>query len=199
MSLYRRHDLIFGHEGNARAAASVILIGLLATLIGSVFTVVGPRFKQEPRPTRYAYIGEQSAPVRVIGHAPRENGSCDQQVWPNIDQRCLVRTEATANSGNTSSPEQNEKLSPLARTAMTMDRQSSSQDATRGSMPHFATAPTPLEQDTVNVTKPSDATADLSNDSVDEELRQQDPIEPPRKRARRHYRSFHLHFGAFRF
>ena len=50
MSLYRRHDLIFGHEGNARAAASVILIGLLATLIGSVFMVVGPRFKQEPRP-----------------------------------------------------------------------------------------------------------------------------------------------------
>ena len=144
MSLDTRHDLIFGHEGNARAATSVILIGVLAALIGSMFMAIGPRFKQEPRPTRDAYIGGASAPVRVIGHAPRENGSCDQQVWPNIDQRCLVRTEATANSGNTSSPEQNEKLSPLTPTAMTMDRQSSSQDATLGSMPHFATAPTPL-------------------------------------------------------
>ena len=57
MSLYRRHDLIFDHEGNARAATSVILIGVLAALIGSVFMAIGPRFKQEPRPTRDAYIG----------------------------------------------------------------------------------------------------------------------------------------------
>jgi hypothetical protein len=51
MSLYTRHDLIFGHEGNARAATSVILIGVLAALIGSVFMAIGPRLKQEPRPT----------------------------------------------------------------------------------------------------------------------------------------------------
>ena len=119
MSLGTRHDLIFSHEGNARAAASVILIGLLAALIGSIFMVVGPRFKQEPHPPRDANIGEESAPVRFIGHAPRENGSCDQQVWPNIDQRCLVRTEVTANSSNTSSPKQNEKLSPSIFTATT--------------------------------------------------------------------------------
>jgi hypothetical protein len=198
MSLGTRHDLIFGHDGNARAAASVILAGVLATLIGSVFMAIGPRFRQEPRPARYAYIGDPTAPVRVIGHAPRENGSCDQQVWPNIDQRCLVRTEAMANSGNTSSPEQNEKLSPLTPTAPTMDRQSSSQDATLGSMPQYATTPTPLAQDALNITEPSDATVDPSNDSVGES-RQQDPIEPPRKRPRRHYRPFHLHFGAFRF
>ena len=198
MSLYTRHDLIFGHEGNARAATSVILIGVLAAMIGSVFMAIGPRFKQEPRPTRDAYIGGASAPVRVIGHAPRENGSCEQQVWPNIDQRCLVRTEVTANSSNTSSPKQNEKLSPLTPTAMTMDRQSSSQEATLGSMPQYATAPTPLAQDALNVTEPSDARVDPSNDSVGE-LRQQEPIERPRKRARRHYRPFHLHFGSFRF
>ncbi|MFZ0068579.1 MAG: hypothetical protein WAK90_20650, partial [Pseudolabrys sp.] len=125
MSLGTHHDLIFSHEGNARAAASVILIGLLAALIGSIFMVIGPRFKQEPHPPRDANIGGASAPVRFIGHAPRENGSCDQQVWPNIDQRCLVRTEVTANSSNTSSTKQNEKLSPLTPTAMTMDRQSS--------------------------------------------------------------------------
>jgi hypothetical protein len=198
MSLSTRHDLIFSHEGNARAAASVILIGLLAALIGSIFMVIGPRFKQEAHPPRDANIGEASAPVRFIGHAPRENGSCDQQVWPNIDQRCLVRTEVTANSSNTSSPKQNEKLSPLTPTAVTMDRQSSSQDATLGSMPQYATAPTPFAQDALNVTEPSDARVDPSNDSVGE-LRQQEPIEPPRKRARRHYRPFHLHFGAFRF
>ncbi|MFZ0069260.1 MAG: hypothetical protein WAK90_24125, partial [Pseudolabrys sp.] len=104
----------------------------------------------------------------------------------------------TANSSNTSSPKQNEKLSPLTPTAMTMDRQSSSQDATLGSMPQYATAPTPLAQDALNVTEPSDARVDPFNDSVGE-LRQQEPIEPPRKRARRHYKPFHLHFGAFRF
>ncbi len=195
MSLYTRHDLIFGHEGNARAATSVILIGVLAALIGSVFMAIGPRFKQEPRPTRDAYIGEASAPVRVIGHAPRENGSCEQQVWPNIDQRCLVRREPIANSGNTSSPEQNDKLSPLTLTATTMDRQSSSQDATNGSVPYYATAPAPLEQDAHNITEPSDVTVDGSNNNV----RQQGSLEKPRKRARRNYRPFHLHFGAFRF
>jgi hypothetical protein len=195
MSLYTRHDLIFGHEGNARAATSVILIGVLAALIGSVFMAIGPRFKQEPRPTRDAYIGGASAPVRVIGHAPREKASCEQQVWPNIDQRCLVRREAMLNSGNTSSPEQNDKLSPLTPTATTMDRQSSSQDATNGSVPYYATVPAPLEQDAHNITEPSDVTVDGSNNNV----RQQESLEKPRKRARRNYRPFHLHFGAFRF
>ena len=194
MSLGTRHDSIFGHEGNARAAASVILIGVVATVIGSVFMAIGPRFKQEPRPARYAYIGDSTSPVRFIGHAPRENGSCDQQVWPNIDQRCLVRIEATANSDNTPSPEQNEKLSPLTPTAPTMDHQSSSQDATLGSMPQYATTPTLLAQDALNVAEPSDTMVDSSG-----ELRQQDAIEPPRKRARQHYRTFRLHFGAFRF
>ena len=198
MSPGTHHDLIFGHEGNARAAASVILIGVLVALIGSVSMAIGPRFKQEPRPTRDAYNGGASTPVRVIGHALRENGSCEQQVWPHIDQRCLVRTEVTANFGNTSSPEQNTKLSPVAPTAQLMDHQSSSQDTAKRSLPHYATAPTPLEQDVLKVTEPSDATMPLSNDSVGE-LHQQEPIEPPRKRARRHYKPFHLHFGAFRF
>ena len=195
MSLHTRHDLIFGHEGNARAATSVILIGVLAALIGSVFMAIGPRFKQEPRPTRDAYIGGASAPVRVIGHAPREKGSCEQQVWPNIDQRCLVRREATVNSDNTSSPEENDKLSTLTPTATTMDRQSSSQDATNGSVPYYATASAPLEQDVHNITEPSGVTVDGSNNNV----RQQESLGKPRKRARRSYRPFHLHFGAFRF
>ena len=198
MSPDARHNLIFSHEGNARAAASVILIGVVVALIGSVFMVIGPRFQQAPPPTGNAYTGGASAPVRVIGHAPRENGSCEQQVWPNIDQRCLVRREAMANSGNTSSPVQNDKLSPITPTATTMDRQSSSQDATNGSVPYYATAPASLEQDAHNVTEPSDVTVDGSNNNVGE-FRQQEPLEQPRKRARRDYRPFRLHFGAFRF
>jgi hypothetical protein len=195
MSRGTRHDPIFRHKGNARAGASVILIGALAALIGSVFMVIGPRFKQEPRPPRDAFIGGSSAPVRVIGHAPRENGPCERQVWPNIDQHCLVRTEAKPNSGNTSSPEQNDKLSPATASAIT-DRQSFSQDATKGSTPYYASAPAPSEKEAFNVARPSDVTVDPSIDNGGE-LRQQEPTESPRKRARRHYRPFH--FGAFRF
>ena len=131
----------------------------------------------------------------MIGHAPREKGSCEEQVWPNIDQRCLVRAEATANSGNTSSPWQNDKLSPPSPTAITtMNHQSSLQGATNGG--NYAAAPTPLEQDALNVTEPSDATVGPFDDNASE-LRE--PIEPPRKRARRHSKPFHLHFGGFRF
>ena len=57
MSPDARHNLIFSHEGNARAAASVILIGVVVALIGSVFMVIGPRFQQAPPPTGNAYTG----------------------------------------------------------------------------------------------------------------------------------------------
>ena len=201
MSIGARHDLIFSHEGNARAAASVILIGVVAALVGSVFMTIGPRLNQAPRPTGNASIGDPSAPVRVIGHAPRENGPCEQQVWPNIDQRCLVRAEATANSGNTPSPERNDKLSPPTTTAATTSPQASSHDVTNGSTPYYAPVPAQSRQDALDVTESSDMTADPLNDNADELRRQEpkEPIEPPRKRGRGHYRSFHIHFGAFRF
>jgi hypothetical protein len=198
MSPDARHDLIFGHEGDARTAASVILIGVVAALIGSVFMVIGPRPKQAPRPTGDTYIREALTPVRVVGNAPRANGPCEQQVWPYTDQRCLVRTEATVNSGNTSSPERNDKLAPLTATASTMNTQASSQDLTKGSTPYYAAALAPSRQDALNVIESSDVMVDPLNDNAGE-LRQQEPIEPPRKRARRHYRAFHLHFGAFHF
>jgi hypothetical protein len=199
MSPHACHGLIFGHEGNARAAASVILIGVVATLIGSVFMAIGPRFKQAPRPAGDAYTGEVLTPVRIVGNAPRENGPCEQQVWPNIDQRCLVRTEATANSANTSSPERNNKFSAQTAAATTMNTQASSPEVTNGSTPYDATAPTPSRQDAPNVIASSDVMVDPLNDNV-AELREPEPIGPPRKRARRHYyKSFHLHFGAFRF
>ena len=198
MSTGARHDLIFGHEGDARAAASVTLIGVVAALIGSVFMAIGPRVKQAPRPSGDTYIGDVWGPVRVVGHALRENGPCGQQVWPNIDRRCLVRTEAKANSGNTSLPERNDKLSPLNITATTVNTQASSHDATNGNTPYHATAPALSEQDALNVIESSDVMVDPLNDSVGE-LRQSEPIEPPPKRVRRHHKPFHLHFGTFRF
>jgi hypothetical protein len=198
MSTGARHDLIFGHEGDARAAASVTLIGVVAALIGSVFMAIGPTVKQAPRPTGDTYIGDVSGPVRVVGHAPREKGPCEQQVWPNIDQRCLVRTEATANSGSTSSPERNGKLSPLNATATTVNTQASSHDVTNGSTPYYATVPAPSQQDALNVIESSDVMVDPLNDNVGE-LRQQEPIKPPPKRARRHYKPFHFRFGTFHF
>src|SRR4051794_22221246 len=93
MSATSRHDLIFAHEGNARVAASVIMAGMLAVLLGGTVMAIGPELNQEPRAARNAGATPPAA-VRVIGTAPREQAACDQQVWPNIDQRCLVRTEA---------------------------------------------------------------------------------------------------------
>ena len=190
------HELIFCHQGNARAATSVILVGVVAALIGSVFIAIGPKFKHEPRATRDTRIGEASAPVRVVGHAPRKNASCEQQVWPNIDQRCLVRTDAAADPGPMSSPEQNDKLSPLTAAAATKDRQSSPQASAPDGAPHDSTVPPPPQRDALNLTEPSDS-AGSPADNVDE-LYLQEPVEPPRKRARRHYRN-PFHFGGFRF
>ena len=61
------NGLIFSHEGNARAAASVILIGVIVALIGSVFMAIGPKVKQAPRPTSDASVGAAPTPVRIVG------------------------------------------------------------------------------------------------------------------------------------
>lgn len=197
MSTDARYGFIFGHEGNPRTAASVTLIGVVAALIGSVFMAIGPRVNQGHRLTGNAYFGNVSTPVRVVGHAPRENGPCEQQVWPNIDQRCLVRTEAKANPGNASSRERNGKLSPTT-TVATMNTEASPQDVTNGTTPDYKTAPAQFRQKAPNIIESSDVMVDSLNGN-EGELRQYESIEPPRKRARRHYRSFHFHIGMFRF
>ena len=182
MSIYARdvrHGLIFDHHGNARAASCVVLIGVVAALIGSVFMAIGPLSKQERRPAQDASVGETLKPIRIVGHTPPEIGRCDQYVWPNIDRRCLVRAETAANSGSTSSPVQDDKLSPL--TART-DSQSS-QEAMNGATPYQTTAPA--------------AQMPTASDNNEEEAGVQEPVEQPRKRTHRHYRSFH--FGTFRF
>src|SRR5262245_15294854 len=180
MSIYARdvhHGLIFDHHENARAATCAVLISVVAALIGSVFIVIEPRSKNEDRPAQDASVGETLKPVRIVGHTPPEIGRCDQYVWPNIDRRCLVRTETASNSGSTSSPVQDDKLSPL--TART-DSQSS-QEAMNGATPYQATA----------------ARTPTTSDDNEEELRVREPVEQSRKRTTRHYRSFH--FGAFHF
>jgi len=183
MSTDARHALIFSHDGNARAAASIVLIGVVAALIGSVFMAIGPRFKQEPRPIRDASAGVGPAPVRIVGHAPADTGSCDQYVWPNINRRCLVRTDGPASSGDASSPAQDSKLSSTDATGAASDNQPASQNVTKGSAPLRAATPAMPRQEAL--------------DDDEEEMRLSEPVEPPRKRTRRHYRSFH--FGGFRF
>jgi hypothetical protein len=183
MSTDAHHDLIFSHDGNARASASVVLIGVVAALIGSVFMAIGPRFKQEPRPTRDASAGVAPALVRIIGHVPADTGSCDQYVWPNINRRCLVRTDGSASSGETSSPARDSKLSSAAATGATSDNQPAPQNVTEGSTPFRTATPAMPRQEAL--------------DDDEEKLRAWEPVEPPRKRTRRHYRSFH--FGEFRF
>jgi hypothetical protein len=73
-----RNELIFSHEGNARVAASVILIGVVVALIGSLFMAIGPKFKQAPRQGGDASVGAASTSVRIVGQTPRDNVSCDQ-------------------------------------------------------------------------------------------------------------------------
>ena len=105
--------LIFSHEGNARAAASVILIGVVAALIGSVFMAIGPKVKTTSRAAVDASVGAASTPVRIVGQAPHNNAvPCDQQVWPNIDQRCLVRTQAASKSEDISSTARSNEPTP---------------------------------------------------------------------------------------
>src|SRR5262245_34948541 len=107
-----RNELIFSHEGNARTAASVILVGVIAALIGSVCMAIGLKVKPAPRPAVDATIGAASTPVRIVGQVPHENVPCDQQVWSNIEQRCLVRKDATPKSENMASTARTNDLAP---------------------------------------------------------------------------------------
>jgi hypothetical protein len=198
-----RNDPIFGHEGDARVAASVTIVGILAVLIGGSFMAIGPRLNQDSGVAHNAAGGALQGPVRVVGAAARESDMpCEQQVWPNIAQRCLVRADAKAPAQAKPGTEavaapatqDNDKLSPL--TAAAVDHPSPPQDeATTGSGVPEDTAV--LRQTApINVTASPNMSTDVGNDDVDETP----PVEQPRKRARRHVGfPFHLHFGGFRF
>ncbi len=191
------NGLIFSHEGNARAAASVILIGVIVALIGSVFMAIGPKVKQAPRPTSDASVGAAPTPVRIVGQTPRDDAPCGQQVWPNIDQRCLVRTEPAPDPGNTSAPARTSTLSPPPAPPTTT--QPPSRDAVSGRAPYSAAPPAVRQRDSFNLMEPSDDAIAPFYDDAGEMRQQQFTEPPPRKRPRRHDRSFRFHFGPFRF
>ena len=167
MPIASRHDLIFGHEGDARVAASVTMIGMVAVLIGASFMAIGPRLNQDSAVARNAASGTPQGMVRVIGVSPRDNNvACEQQVWPNIDQRCLVRADsktqepsqakAAANTTATPAMQENDKLSPL--TAAVVDHPSPPQnDETSGSAVQEDTALL-RQSDSINLQAPVDAT-----------------------------------------
>lgn len=188
--------LIFSHEGNARAAASVILIGVVAALIGSVFMAIGPEIKTTSRAPVDASVGAASTPVRIVGQAPHNNGvPCDQQVWPNIDQRCLVRTQAASKSEDISSTARSNEPTPSSAPTT----QTPSQVAASGSTQHASVPPTARQQQSLSLADSSDEATMPLYDDADEWHQQEFNEPPPRKRQRRQYRSFHFHFGAFRF
>lgn len=205
MPVPSHHDLIFSHEGDARVGASVTIVGILAVLIGGSFMAIGPRLNQDSAVVRNAAGGAPQGTVRLVGAASREdNVPCEQQVWPNIAQRCLVRADAKSpapaeanTAANTTAPpaaQENDKLSPL--TAAVVDHPSPPQDeATTGSAVQEDTA---LLRQTapINVTASPNLSGDVGNDDVDE-------MPPPRSvgpRKRRHIGfPFHVHFGGFRF
>jgi len=193
-----RNALIFTHEGNGRAAASIILVGVLAALVGGVFMAIGPKVKPTPRQAVDSATGAASNPVRIVGQAPhdqapRDNVPCDQQVWPNIEQHCLVRKEAAPKPENIASTARTGELPPLPPAPP------SSQGAVTTNTPPGPMPSAARQRESWDLAESSgEAVAPFYEDA--DELRQQEYMEPPpRKRQRRNSRPFHFHFGAFRF
>lgn len=113
-------DLIFAHAGNARVATSVIMIGMLAVLLGSTAMAIGLGSLPQP-PAARGGADTSPAPIRVIGTAPRTAASCEDQLWPNIEQRCLVRVDAkTVDTAGAKTPaiKRTETTPNVAGTAM---------------------------------------------------------------------------------
>jgi cell division septation protein DedD len=195
------HELIFGHASEARAAASVTLVGMLAVLIGGAFMAMGAPVKQGTLHARNA-AGGAPAKVRIVGAAPQANAPCEQQVWPNIAQHCLVRSDSASKparkdaktGGEAASPaaQDNAKLTPLTATGNAMKRwpaAPAATAATTGSAPATARP----QQDARNM--PSRADAD--SDDLDD-LPPSRPVEP-RPHHRHHGFTFRLHFGGIHF
>jgi hypothetical protein len=201
MSADIRHDLIFAHASDARVATSVILAGMAAILIGSAFMVLEPRLEPNATFARYPNADTPAAPVRVIDAGPRKSAPCNLQVWPNIDQRCLVRSrtatrlDSNARTSAASTAEDNAVLTPLTATGSKMQRQW----PTKGDASDSALQPTMRQRERV---ASSTVTADDGND-MDDEI---DMLPPPRpfERPHRHVDGrygfpIHLPFGPFRF
>lgn len=192
-----RNELIFSHEGNARAAASVILVGVVAALVGSVFMAIGPKVKPTPRAAVDSTIGAASNPVRIVGQvphdqAPHDNVPCDQQVWPNIEQNCLVRKEAAPKSENITSTARTGDLPPPPPASPP------SQGVVSASAPSSSVSPAARQRQSLELAESSGEAITPFYEDTDE-LRQQEYTDPPPRKRQRRQRSFHFHFGAFRF
>jgi hypothetical protein len=182
-------DLIFGHAGDPRVAASAVLVGIVAVLIGSVSMAIGPPLKMSAPAARTASGESRSAPVRVVGATPGEEISCEQQTWPSIDQRCLVRMKVEPSIDSRSPVTQDDaKLSPLTATGTAMKSQPGARDVMMGGSPpdNPGTQPASPARDALTVPTRSDETLSFVNDET-QDLPAQFPPEPARKRVRRHF------------
>lgn len=95
----------------------VTMAGIIAVLLGGVVMAIGPSLKTSSSLARQASGQPEPAAVRVVGATPSEEVSCQQQTWPNIAQRCLVRSTARSGAEKTSpATPDNAKLSPLTAT-----------------------------------------------------------------------------------
>ncbi len=172
-----QRDPIFGHAGDPRVAASIVLAGIVAALIGGVFMAIGPQLKDKP--------------VRAI--SARGDAVCENQTWPSIDQRCLVRanTESTARAAP-AKIEDDAKLSPLTATGAPVKIQAAPQEATVSPSPDNSGAASHVAGPPAR----TDATVGIA--SNDPQEFQQERIVEPRRRPHRQPFPFGLPFG-FRF
>jgi hypothetical protein len=179
-------DFTFGHTRNPRVEASVVLIGVVAVLIGSVFVAIGPSLKTSALAAHTESGGSRLGPVRVVGISPREDVPCEQQTWPSIDQRCLASVKVESRSGSRSPETQADdaKLSPLTATGTAMESPPDTRDDNIGGS--LSEPPPSPARDSLNVTVRSGATAGFVNDET-QYLPSQFPPEPTRKRARHHF------------
>jgi hypothetical protein len=200
-----RQHLIFAHRADARVAASVTLVGVLAVLLGGVSMAIGPRLNQESA-VRGGAAGN-AGPVRVIGTAPANTASCGDQVWPNIDQRCLVRIKASAPAQDQAAVQkaakeakeiketktEDGKLTPLTATG-TVGRAVTPQDEAIAAR---QAAPVQPRREATNWQARSDERVQyMDEDDADDA----EEAPPPPRHVHRHIRfPFHVHFGGFRF
>ena len=184
------HGLIFGHAGDPRVAASVVMVGIIAVLMGSVFMAIGPPLKTSAPVMRTASGESRSAPVRVVGATPRKDVSCEQQTWPSIDQRCLARVKVEPRTdGNSPATLDDAKLSPLTATATAIVSQPDTRDAMMGGSPSdnaSSQLPSPA-RDALTAPTRSEATAGFVNDEV-QDLPAPSSPEPARTHMRQHFR-----------
>jgi hypothetical protein len=177
--LQTHRGLTFSHEGDPRVAASITMAGIIAVLLSGVVMAIRPPLKTSSSLARQASGQPEPAAVRVVGATPREEVSCEQQTWPNIAQRCLVRSTARSSADRTfvATPD-NAKLSPLTATGNAVAPAPAAPDGTAPNNPVS-------EQQAVNARMRSDATVGYESDEADE-LPPQRPAEPVRKRPHRH-------------